>query len=97
MAAPTVKVEVEEPDDVFDREYAEAAFGAGGRELAILELVRLRAAARAQGFAASRNRALGIAWQNEAGGIAPTEQIFSSIKSELQGAVEAATRRRMSR
>lgn len=97
MATRRIKIELELPDDVFDREYHEPAFVARARELAILELLRIRRLHEHEALALLGIERRELLDKMKEVGIAPTEQIFATLKSELENAVETATRRRVSR
>ncbi|HEY2662959.1 MAG TPA: hypothetical protein VGI47_01370 [Candidatus Binataceae bacterium] len=97
MATRTIRIEVELPDDVFDHEYREASFVARARELAILELLRVRRLHEHEALALLGIERRELLGKMKEVGIAPTEQIFAAIKSELENAVESARGRRLSR
>ena len=97
MATRRIQIEVELPDEVFDREYGEAGFIARARELAILELLRVRRLHEHEAIAllgVERRELLG---KMKEVGIVPTEQISQAINSDLEKAVESARGRRLSR
>ena len=75
------------PADVFDAQFPEADFGARVRELAILELVRVKRLHEHEA-----QEMLGITrWQlverMKAAGISPTEAVFGDIRDELNRAI----------
>jgi hypothetical protein len=77
------------PDDIFDAQFLEPAFEARVRELAILELVRVKKIHEHEA-----KQILGLErWQlvekMKAAGIAPTEDVFADIQSELKKAIDA--------
>ena len=77
------------PDDVFDAKFPETDFAARVRELAILELVRVKKIHEHEA-----KQMLGLErWQlvekMKAVGIAPTEDVFAGIQSELKKAIDA--------
>lgn len=85
---------LELPGDIFDAEFPESDFLARLRELAILELLRVRRLHEHEAL-----RMLGVdrpelLRRMEAAGIAPTEKLFGAIKHELDNAVAASRRRR---
>jgi len=77
------------PDDVFDAQFPEPDFAARVRELAILELVRVKRIHEHEA-----KQMLGLErWQlvekMKAVGIAPTEEVFADIQSELKKAIDS--------
>ena len=96
MATRRIQIEVELPGDVFDREYSEAAFVARAREVAILELLRVRRLHEHEAIALLGIERRELLGKMKEVGIAPTEQVFAALKGELENAVESATRRRQS-
>ena len=77
------------PDDVFDAKFLETDFAARVRELAILELVRMKKIHEHEA-----KQMLGLErWQlvekMKTVGIAPTEDVFAGIQSELKKAIDA--------
>jgi hypothetical protein len=82
-----VEIKLDLPDDLFDAQFTEADFAARMRELAILELVRVKRMHEHEA-----QRMLGIErWElvqrMKAAGIAPTEKLFEEIKGELSKAI----------
>lgn len=81
------------PADVFDAEFTEAAFRHRVRELAILELVRVRRLHEHEA-----QQMLGIErWElverMKSVGIVPTENAFEEIKGELDKAITTRRQR----
>ena len=77
------------PDDIFDPKLTESDFAARVRELAILELVRLK---RLHEHEAKEMLALEryeLVDRMKAAGIAPTEDLFAEIKGELTKAIDS--------
>ena len=77
------------PDDLFDAKFPESDFAARVRELAILELVRMKKIHEHEA-----KQMLGLErWQlvekMKTVGIAPTEDVFAEIKGELTKAIDA--------
>jgi hypothetical protein len=77
------------PEDVFDAQFPEPDFAARVRELAILELVRVKRIHEHEA-----KQMLGLErWQlvekMKAVGIAPTEEVFADIQSELKKAIDS--------
>ncbi len=88
-----MEIKIDFPDDLFDAQFTDSDFTARVRELAILELVRIK---RMHEHEAQRT--LGIErWElverMEAAGIRPTEKVFEEIKGELRKAIAARTGR----
>ena len=77
------------PDDIFDAQFPESDFAARVRELAILELVRVK---RLHEHEAKEMLALEryeLVERMKAAGIAPTEDVFAEIKGELTKAIDS--------
>ena len=77
------------PDDIFDNKLTESDFADRVRELAILELVRLK---RLHEHEAKEMLALEryeLVERMKAAGIAPTEDLFAEIKGELNKAIDS--------
>ena len=82
------------PDDLFDANFTESDFAARLRELAILELVRLK---RLHEHEAKKMLALErweLVERMKAAGITPTEEVFAEIKGEIGKAIDARRPRR---
>ena len=89
-----VNFKIELPDDLFDAQFTESDFAARVRELAILELVRTK---RLHEHEAKEMLALEryeLVERMKAAGIAPTEDVFAEIKSELTRAIDFKRARR---
>ncbi len=91
-----MKLKIELPDDLFDAQFTEPDFTARVRELAILELVRVKRMHEHEA-----QRMLGIErWELVqrmlAVGIPPTEKVFEEIKGELGRAIAGRARNRKS-
>ncbi len=84
-----MQLKLDLPGDLFDADFTEAAFAARLRELAILELVRLKRIHEheAQAMLGIERWEL-VEWM-KATGIAPTEAVFAGIRDELQSAIAA--------
>jgi hypothetical protein len=83
-----VNFKIELPDDLFDAQFTESDFDARVRELAILELVRVK---RLHEHEAKEMLALErheLVQRMKAAGIAPTEDVFAEIKGELTKAID---------
>jgi hypothetical protein len=81
------------PDDIFDPKLTESDFTARVRELAVLELVRLK---RLHEHEAKEMLALEryeLVERMKAAGIAPTEDLFAEIKGELNKAIDSKRRK----
>ena len=84
-----VNLKLDLPDDIFDAQLTESTFAARVRELAILELVRLK---RLHEHEAKEMLALEryeLVERMKAVGIAPTEDVFAEIKGELNKAIDS--------
>ena len=84
-----VNLKLELPDDIFDLKLTKSDFAARVRELAILELVRLK---RLHEHEAKEMLALEryeLVERMKAVGIAPTEDVFAEIKGELTKAIDS--------
>jgi len=84
-----VNLKLELPDDLFDAQFTESDFAARVRELAILELVRVK---RLHEHEAKEMLALEryeLVERMKAAGIAPTEDVFAEIKGELTKAIDS--------
>jgi phage head maturation protease len=82
-----MQIKIELPGDVFDAQFREADFRERVRELAILELVRVKRLHEHEA-----KQMLGVTrWQlverMKAAGIAPTEEVFGNIREELTRAI----------
>src|SRR6202050_4157161 len=84
-----VNLKLDLPDDLFDAQFTESDFAARVRELAILELVRVK---RLHEHEAKEMLALEryeLVERMKAAGIAPTEDVFAEIKGELTRAIDS--------
>ena len=84
-----MNLKLELPGDLFDSQFSETEFAARVRELAILELVRVKRIHEHEA-----KQMLGLErWQlvekMKAVGIAPTEEVFAGIQSELTKAIDS--------
>ena len=82
-----MQIRIELPADVFDAQFQEADFRKRVRELAILELVRVKRLHEHEA-----QQMLGVTrWQlverMKACGISPTEEVFDDIRAELTRAI----------
>ena len=77
------------PGDVFDAEYTEDAFAARVRELAILELVRVKRLHEHEAQALLGVERWELVERMKAAGITPTEEVFAEITGELKNAIAA--------
>ena len=88
-----LNLKIDLPDDIFDAKLTESDFAARVRELAILELVRLK---RLHEHEAKEMLALEryeLVERMKAAGIAPTEDLFAEIKGELTKAIDSKRRK----
>lgn len=89
-----LEIKLDLPDDLFDNSFTGPAFAARVRELAILELVRVKRMHEHEA-----QNMLGIQrWElverMEAAGITPTEKLFERLKGELGEAIANSARDR---
>ncbi len=82
-----MEIKIDLPADIFDAQFREADFRARVRELAILELIRIKRLHEHEA-----QEMLGITrWQlverMKAAGISPTEEVFGRIRDELNRAI----------
>jgi hypothetical protein len=85
----TVNLKLELPDDLFDAQFTESSFAARVRELAILELVRLKRLHEHEAKAMLSLERYELVERMKAAGIAPTEDVFAEIKGELAKAIDS--------
>ena len=88
-----MQIKIELPADVFDAQFPEAQFHDRVRELAILELIRVKRLHEHEA-----QEMLGITrWQlverMKAAGISPTEEVFGNIRDELSKAIDTRSGR----
>ncbi len=84
-----LNLKIDLPDDIFDPKLTESDFADRVRELAVLELVRLK---RLHEHEAKEMLALEryeLVDRMKAAGIAPTEDLFAEIKGELNKAIDS--------
>jgi hypothetical protein len=81
------------PAELFDDQYAEADFAARIRELAILELVRARRLHEHEAKEMLGIERWELVMKMKAAGIAPTEDVFAGIQSELKQAIASKRER----
>ncbi len=77
------------PDDVFDAQFTEADFAARVRELAILELVRVKRLHEHEAKEMLAIERFELVARMKAAGIAPTEEVFAEIKRELSRVIDS--------
>jgi hypothetical protein len=82
------------PDDLFDPQFSESRFTARVRELAILELVRVKRIHEHEAKEILGLERHELVERMKAAGIAPTEDVFAEIKGELTKAIDARRPRR---
>jgi len=91
-----MQLKIDLPEDLFDAQFTEPDFARRVRELAILELVRLK---RIHEHEAQQILGIGrweLVERMEAAGITPTEKVFEQIKDELGSAIAQRDRGRKS-
>lgn len=89
IVAGTVEIKIDLPGDIFDDRFREEDYAARVRELAILELVRVKRMHEHEA-----QRVLGLErWElverMKQAGIVPTEMEFDKLKDELNVAIAA--------
>jgi hypothetical protein len=77
------------PEDLFDAHFPEADFAARVRELAILELVRVKRIHEHEAKQMLGLERWELVEKMKAVGIAPTEEVFAGIQSELTKAIDS--------
>jgi len=76
------------PDDLFDPQFPESDFAKRVRELAILELVRVKRLHEHEAKEMLGIERYELVEKMKAAGIAPTEDVFAEIKGELTKAID---------
>jgi hypothetical protein len=84
-----VNFKIDLPDDLFDAQLTESDFAARVRELAILELVRLKRLHEHEAKEMLSLERYELVERMKAAGIAPTEDVFAEIKGELTKAIDS--------
>jgi hypothetical protein len=82
-----IDLKLDIPADIFDAEFSLAAFGARMRELAILELVRVKRMHEHEALELLGLERRELLEKMRACGIVPTENAFEEIKGELDKAI----------
>ena len=77
------------PEDIFDAQFPAADFEARIRELAILELVRVKRIHEHEAKQMLSLERWELVEKMRAVGIAPTEDVFAGIQSELTKAIDS--------
>jgi hypothetical protein len=77
------------PADIFDAQFPEPDFAARVRELAILELVRVKRIHEHEAKQVLGLERWELVEKMKAVGIAPTEEVFAGIQSELTKAIDS--------
>ncbi|MFZ0679566.1 hypothetical protein [Candidatus Binatus sp.] len=85
----TVNFKIDLPDDLFDAQFTESSFADRVRELAILELVRLKRLHEHEAKEMLSLERYELVERMKAAGIAPTEDVFAEIKGELTKAIDS--------
>ena len=85
----TVNFKIDLPDDLFDAQFTESSFATRVRELAILELVRLKRLHEHEAKEMLSLERYELVERMKAAGIAPTEDVFAEIKVELTKAIDS--------
>jgi len=84
-----VNFKIDLPDDLFDAQFTESIFADRVRELAILELVRLKRLHEHEAKEMLSLERYELVERMKAAGIAPTEDVFAEIKGELTKAIDS--------
>jgi hypothetical protein len=84
-----LNLKIDLPDDIFDAKLAESDFADRIRELAILELVRLKRLHEHEAKEMLGLERYELVDRMKAAGIAPTEDLFAEIKGELTKAIDS--------
>ena len=84
-----MNVTIDIPAGVFDAEFGERDFAARVRELAILELVRLKRLHEHEAKEILGLERWELVERMKAAGIAPTEDVFAAIQHDLKKAIDA--------
>ncbi len=84
-----MQLKLDLPGDLFDAEFTEDVFAARVRELAILELVRLKRLHEHEAQAMLGVERWELVERMKAAGIAPTEDVFAEITGQLKTAIAA--------
>jgi hypothetical protein len=84
-----MNVKLEIPADVFDDQFSEAIFAVRIRELAVLELIRLKRMHEHEAKEILGLERFELVKRMKAVGIAPTEDVFAEIQSELNKAIDS--------
>jgi hypothetical protein len=84
-----VNFNIDLPDDFFDAQFTESVFADRVRELAILELVRLKRLHEHEAKEMLSLERHELVERMKAAGIAPTEDVFAEIKEELTKAIDS--------
>jgi hypothetical protein len=84
-----LNLKIDLPEDLFDAQFTEPDFAGRVRELAILELVRLKRLHEHEAKSMLAIERHELVERMKAVGIAPTEDVFAEIKGELTKAIDA--------
>ena len=82
-----MQIKIELPADLFDAQFPEAQFRDRVRELAILELVRVKRLHEHEAQEMLRITRWQLVERMKAAGIQPTEEVFGNIRDELNKAI----------
>ncbi len=88
-----MEITLDLPADLFDAEFTETAFSRRLRELAILELVRVKRMHEHEAQAMLGVSRWELVERMKASGIVPTENAFAEIRDELDRAISARSRK----
>jgi hypothetical protein len=88
-----VNLKLDLPDDLFDATFTGSDFASRVRELAILELVRVKRLHEHEAKEMLALERFELVQRMKAAGIAPTEDVFAEIKGELNKAIDSKRRK----
>ena len=88
-----IHLDLDIPEDILDKEYPLDRFAARVRELAILELVRIKRMHEHEALQLLGIERRELLEKMAASGIVPTEDAFEAIKGELDRAIQTRTQK----
>ena len=84
-----MNLKIDLPSDVFDEQFSERDFAARVRELALLELVRVKRIHEHEAKEMLGVERWELVEKMKAAGIEPTEDVFAGIQRELTKAIDS--------
>ena len=88
-----IHLDLDIPADIFDAEFTLASFGERMREVAILELVRVKRMHEHEALELLGIERRELVEKMKACGIMPTENAFEKIKGELEKAIQTRAKK----